>query len=115
MSKAVNELIGRARRLLQIWEGGELEFSSQTTERVSEEERKEKVIRHPMQATRVVSLFSVTVIFISVDSERSTEYVWDDLGVTYDYCSADRTEELGAVQSLGTEAQAINAKKRNLI
>lgn len=53
VSEAVNQLISRVRKFLQIWEPKELELQSKIFES-DLEDRKRKVIRQPKQTTSVV-------------------------------------------------------------
>lgn len=90
--KAVNQIIVKIRRLVQIRELDELELSFEITGSDSKENRKQKRLRQPGRATQAVRGSSVNRIFITVESERPTRYEEDELGISYDCYIAEGKE-----------------------
>lgn len=94
VSEFVYQLTEQDHRVGQIWELEELELRSEVSETISKNNRKQKVLRQPWDAARLVCASSVNRFINTVESKWLTKYIADEPGMIHVCDGAEVAENL---------------------
>lgn len=101
MIRTLSQFMVWVSKYMQIWVPGDLELTSEITERNSEEVRKRELLRHLQEATQNARFLSVNHISKAVESKWPNKYVAEELGLICDCYVAQATEEYRTVHLMG--------------